>query len=199
MAYKLEILRYFLCISIYYASALSLHNYRVYWLYDMQDNLTNFAGFCLLLQDNTACAANARRRELPLACSLLGQWFCTSNPLASILWLALILAHYNSVTVKRVLSICACHMNNFRDNFERFQDSRMRGQFPGLSRKFRDGWQVCVFGILRDFFCISIYYASMLSLHIESTNSYDNIIWQRVIQKRTVVFTCLWSVPPLLW
>jgi len=81
----------------------------------MQDYLTHLAGFC---RTNAILHGSASRREfrhpevnsesnihhelkssvipappwLPLACSLLGQWFCTSNPLASILWLALILA-----------------------------------------------------------------------------------------------------------
>jgi len=31
-------------------------------------------------------------------------------------------------------------------------------------------YKLAVFEILRDFFCISIYYASTLSLHIESTD-----------------------------
>ena len=36
------------------------------------------------------------------------------------------------------------HVYNFRDNFDCFRDSRTKGQFPGESRKFRDGWQVCI-------------------------------------------------------
>ena len=36
------------------------------------------------------------------------------------------------------------HVYNFQDNFDCFRDSRAKGQFPGQSRKFRDGWQVCL-------------------------------------------------------
>ena len=41
-----------------------------------------------------------------------------------------------------VRSKCLGHVYNFRDNFDCFRDSRTKGQFPGQSRKFRDGWQV---------------------------------------------------------
>jgi len=130
----------------------------------MQDNATHlqdFAHYCRTILHNSAPSGEFRHSEvnsqsnihykLKKTClltrshslgngsELLTHW----HPSCGWHWTW---PHQHSVMVRLVLTnviLCACHVNNFRDNFECLQDSGTRGQFPGLSRKSRDSWQVC--------------------------------------------------------